>query len=169
MTCAQPFFFFYDKSLDFFVFLYFSAVVIDSAHQENRRSFWCIDFAIPSQPVANNNQTVSSVATFIPFFRQSLICRPCFRGFIRIRPFILAFLQYATEWRGSALMCRERLARQTDSGDGETCKLRWPFSPLCRQCRKRPPRTTAYLSFEEILLQFVHKNYRRYSAERSSV
>jgi hypothetical protein len=39
VTCAQPFFFFYDKSLDYFVFLYFLAVVIDSAHQKNRRVF----------------------------------------------------------------------------------------------------------------------------------
>lgn len=51
------------------------------------------------------------------------------------------FLQYATEWRGSALMCRERLARQTDSGDGETCKLRWPFYFALPPVQKKAPST----------------------------
>lgn len=154
------------------IILYFSAVVIDSAHQKNRRSFWCIDFAIPSQPVANNNQTVSSVATFILFFfSPSLICRPCFRGFIRIRPFILALFFYNMQPNGAVLLwCVESglpVKRIAETAKRANCAGR--FTSLCRQCRKRPPRPTAYLSFEEILLQFVHKNYRRYSAERSSV
>jgi hypothetical protein len=150
--------------------LYFSAVVIDSAHEKNRISFWCIDFAIPSQPVANNNQTVSSVATFILFFRPPLSAALVF---VDLYEFALLFWPffYNMQPNGAVLLwCVESglpVKRIAETAKRANCAGR--FTSLCRQCRKRPPRPTAYLSFEEILLQFVHKNYWRYSAERSSV
>jgi len=58
VTCAQPFFF----STSPWIIL----LLLLIRHTRKNIKF-CIDFAIPSQPVANNNQTVSPVATFIIF------------------------------------------------------------------------------------------------------